>query len=158
MSFMSMLIPATSRRNSARVPLADRAHGLVHVGAVELHDVFVPVAAVHGVAALAGVPHEEVLAVSEEHGVVAAAGIDVVVAVTSEDRVDAIAGLDGVVAVSSVDRQFLVGEDGRLLGELVVSVAKGNRDGVEVGKIEMVNVRGVVSERDQRPPWRRHRA
>ena len=86
MSFMSMRMLARSRRNTAAEPLADRLIVSFTFGAVELHDVFVPVAAVDDVAALAGVPHEEVLAVAEEHGVVAPAGIDAVVAVAAEDQ------------------------------------------------------------------------
>ena len=76
---------------------------LVDVGAVELHRVDA-VLAFDGVAAVARVPDERVVAGAEERGVVAAAAGDEVVAVAADQRVVTVAAGDGVVAGAAVDR------------------------------------------------------
>ena len=77
---------------------------LVGVGAVEDHRVGA-VLALDGVAAVARVPDERVVAGTEEGDVVAAVAVDRVVAVAAEQRLVARAAGDRVVSVSTVDRR-----------------------------------------------------
>ena len=64
------------------------------------------VLALDDVAAVAGIPLEDVVAGAEEGGVVALLAVDEIVAVAAEEDVDAVAAENGVVAGAAVDRQF----------------------------------------------------
>ena len=77
---------------------------LVGVGAVEYQRVGAGLA-FDGVAAVARVPDELVVAVAHEGDVVAAAARDDVVAGAADQHVGAAAADDGVVAVAAIDRQ-----------------------------------------------------
>ena len=64
------------------------------------------VLALDGVAAVARVPLEHVVAGAEEGGVVALVAVDEVVAVAAEEHVGALAAEDDVVAGAAVERQL----------------------------------------------------
>ena len=74
------------------------------VGTVEQHRVGA-VLALDGVAAVARIPDERVVAGTQERDVVAAVAVDRVVAVAAEQRLDALAAGDRVVAGAAVERQ-----------------------------------------------------
>ena len=68
--------------------------------------VSVPCLAFDGVAAVARVPLEDVVAGAEERRVVALLAVDEVVAVAAEQQVGAVAAEDRVVAGAAVDREL----------------------------------------------------
>src|SRR5262245_6122652 len=134
---------------------------LVDVGAVEEHRV-VAVPALDGVAAVAGVPHEGVVAWPHQRHVVATTAVDHVVAVAAEDEVVAVAavdreldrvgpqrpGVDDVVPAQAVERQLV---QGRVLEEDVhvgvkpedVEPADVARDPERIGALGAVDGDGV---------------
>ena len=90
------------RVKRSRSPLADASKSLADVRAVEQHRVGA-VLALDGVAAVARIPLEHVVAGAEERGVVALLAVDEVVAVAAEQEVGAVAAEDRVVARAAVD-------------------------------------------------------
>ena len=104
-SFRSIVTFATSRRNSARPPLATM---------LMFSEAFEPknsssvgaVLALDRVVAVARVPLEHVVAGAEERDVVAVVAEHEVVAVAAEDRVGALAAEDGVIPGAAVERQL----------------------------------------------------
>ena len=114
---------------------------LVGVGAVEEHRVDA-VLALDGVAAVARVPDERVVAGTEEGDVAAAVAVDRVVAVAAEQRLVARAAGDRVVSVSTVDRRRdRVGEDAVALVDVHEVVA---RSGVHLDRGDVLAVEPEV--------------
>ena len=93
---------ATSRVKPHAAAVGGDVDVLVDVRAVELHLVGAGLA-LDGVAAVARVPLERVVAGAEQGHVVAAAAVDEVVAVAADQRVVALAADDRVVARAAVD-------------------------------------------------------
>ncbi len=93
---------------------------LVDVGAVEYQRIGA-VLAFDGVAAVARIPDEGVVAGAAEQRVVAAAAGDDVIAVAADQRVVAVAAGDGVVAVAAVDGEADQGCEAVAGGEDVVA-------------------------------------
>ena len=85
---VSIVMLPTSRKNRSRLPFADRSMLLGGVGAVEEHRVGA-VLAFDGVAAVARIPDERVVAGAHERQVVAAVAVERVVPVAAEQRLDA---------------------------------------------------------------------
>ena len=92
------------RKKRSRLPLADRSTCSAAVGAVEQHRVGA-VLALDGVAAVARIPDERVVAGAEEREVVAAVAVDRVVAGAAARRLDALGAGDRVVSGAAVERQ-----------------------------------------------------
>ena len=90
------------RVNRTRPPLADDVEDLGGAVAVEQHRVGA-VLAFDGVAAVARIPLEGVVAGAEKGHVVALLAVDEVVAVAAEQEVDSVAAEDRVVAGTAVD-------------------------------------------------------
>ena len=84
-----MTLP-TSRNEPDAAAVGRDVDVLVDVGAVEQHRVGAALA-LDGVAAVAGVPDERVVAVAQQGHVVAAAAVDDVVAVAADQHVVAVA-------------------------------------------------------------------
>ena len=107
---------ATSRVNRTRLPLAEMSMFSLMLAPLN-SSVSLPRLALDGVAAVAGVPDEGVVARAHQGRVVAAAAVDEVVAGAADDGVVAVAaverevdlagvepgGVDGVVAGAAVD-------------------------------------------------------
>ena len=91
--------------NRTRLPLAEMSMFSADVRAVEEHRVDAGLA-LDGVAAVARVPDEGVVAGAEEGDVVAPVAVDEVVAVAADEHVVAAAAEDRVVAGAAVDRQL----------------------------------------------------
>ena len=89
------------RVNRTRSPLAEASKISLPPGAVKEHGVGA-VLAFDGVAAVARVPLERVVAGAQERHVVALLAIDEVVAVAAEQQVDAVAAEERVVAGAAV--------------------------------------------------------
>ena len=101
---------ATSRVNRTRLPLAEMSIFFVDVRAVEQQRIVAGLA-LDGVAAIARIPDE---------GVVAGAELGDVVAATAVDEVIALAALDDVIAVAAVERELdLAGHDRRSVDGVV---------------------------------------
>ena len=96
---------ATSRMNRARSPFADDVDVLGDVGAGEPQRVDAG-STFDGVAAVAGIPLEQIVAGAEQGGVVAPAAGHEVVAVAADQRIVARAADDGVVAGAAIDGQL----------------------------------------------------
>ena len=97
---------------------------LADVGAVEDQRVGAGLA-LDGVAAVARIPDERVVAVAEQRHVVAAAADDGVVAVAADERVVALAAGDGVVAGAAVDGEADdAGRQGRGIDRVVAGAAR----------------------------------
>ena len=112
----------------------------VDVGAVELHRVGSGFA-FDGVAAVAGVPGEAVVAGAEERDVVAATAVDGIVPVTTVQRLDAGSALQGVVSVLAVERRRNAVRERAVRfvdRDLVVAVAAVDRDLVQRAQPERV--------------------
>ena len=117
-SLRSIVTLATSRVNRTRSPLAEMSIFSFDVGAVEEHRVEA-VLALDGVAAVARVPDEGVVAGAHQRHVVAAAAVDEVVPLAADEDVVAGAAVEGqadrirlaahsrrrVVAAEGVDRE-----------------------------------------------------
>ena len=122
-SSRSIVTLATSRKNSARPPLADDVDVLGDVRAEEQHLVGA-VLAFDGVVAVARVPLEDVVAGAEEGDVVAVVAEHEVVAVAGQERVGALAAEQRVVARAGIDREL--DDAGRQGGggDLVVAIQR----------------------------------
>ena len=105
---------------------------LGHVGAVEEHRV-AAVLALDGVAAVAGIPLERVVAGSQEGNIRAPVSVDEVVPVTADEAVVAVTAVDRVVVGAAVDRERRqaseagAGVDRVVAGEAVHEQALGSR-------------------------------
>ena len=146
-SFVSIVMLPTSRKNRSRLPFADSVDALGDVGAVEEHRVGAGLA-LDGVAAVARIPDERVVAGTQERQVVAAVAVDRVVAVAAEQRLDAPAAGDRVVSGAAVEGQ------GDRLGR-----ERRGRDRVvaaEAVDVELVG-RLLVLDRHRSAPGRRRR-
>src|SRR5207249_7992900 len=109
------------------------------------------VLAFEGVAAVAGIPVEGVLAGTQQGRVVAAVAVDRVVAVAAEQRLAAVAAGERVVSVSAGDRRRdAVGEDAVALVDADEVVAGTAIDGDlrDPGALEAEVGRAVVADVD----------
>src|SRR5262249_46661794 len=97
-------------------------HLLAHVGAVE-HEGIDAVLALDYVAAVAGVPDEQVVAGAEKGGVVAATADHSVVAVAAKQKIGALTSDDVVVAGAAVEGEHRIAGRQRRRGEGIVAVA-----------------------------------
>ena len=104
-SLRSIVTLATSRKKQHAAAIGRDVDVLGDVGAEEQQRVGA-VLAFDGVAAVARVPVEHVVAGAEQRDVVAVVAEDEVVAVAAEQRVVALAAEDGVVAGAAVDGQL----------------------------------------------------
>ena len=96
---------AMLRVNRARPPLAEMSMVSAILRAVEEQRVDAGLA-LDGVAAVARIPVECVVAGAEERDVVALVAVDEVVAVAAEQRIGAVAAEDRVVAGAAVDGEL----------------------------------------------------
>ena len=124
------------------------------VGAVE-HQRIGAGLAFDGVAAVAGVPDEGVVAVAEQGHVVAAAADDDVVAVAADQHVVALAAGDGVVAGTAIDGE--ADDACRQVGRVDGVVAGAGIDRQRIADARMIDVdlRRQPGDRDRGAGTRR---
>ena len=145
---VSIVMVALGAEEAQPVAVRRQIDLLGRVGAVEEHRVGA-VLALDGVAAVARIPDEGVVAGPEDREVVAAVAVDRVVAGAAAQRLDALAAGDRVVLRPAVERQ---GDRLRL--------EAGGRDGVVAAKavdVELVVRLLVVNRRPARPGRSRRR-
>src|ERR1035438_2807481 len=96
-----MVILATSRKNRRRVPLADMLMFSFTLAPLKTR-VLVPAWALDGVASIARVPDEGVIAVAQQDDIVAPAAAYRVIARAPNDNIVSVATDDRVIAVAAI--------------------------------------------------------
>ena len=145
---MSMTILPTLRNSRARWPLAEMSMTLVDIGAIEDQRIGAGLA-LNDIAAVAGIPDERVVTVTELRHVVAATAVDDVVAVAADQRVVALATGDAVGAGTAIDGQAHdVGRQGCGTDRVVAgtSVDRQHIAGFRIGDIDL---RGKPDDRNR---------
>ena len=104
MSSRSMVMAAMSRVRRTREPLAETSMCSAGVGAVEVQGVAAALA-FDGVAAVARIPLEAVVAGAQQRGVGTDVAVDEVVAAAAEQEVGAVAAAQRVIAGAAVERE-----------------------------------------------------
>ena len=128
-----------------RPPLAASVDLLADVGAVEV-ELVVAALAFDGVAAVAGVPLEAVVAGSERGLVGADVAVDAVVALAAVEGVGAVAAAEVVVAVAALEREGGQRTDAVARRDQIVAVEAGDDQALDAGGLE--DAAGGVVDRD----------